>query len=151
MAKALGGGVSIGAINARPEIAEFLKPGTHASTFGGNPLACAAALAVFAAIEKEGLLQSAIETGDYLRSRLGEMAKVHQGLVREVRGRGVMIGMELTRPGAELVADCVRSGLLINCTHQSVIRFVPAMNVPREILDEGLDIFRKCLETFAAG
>jgi acetylornithine/N-succinyldiaminopimelate aminotransferase len=151
MAKALGGGVSIGAIAARDEVAAFMKPGTHASTFGGNPLACAAALAVVETIERDGLLERARQSGAYLVKRLREMGAGHQGLVREVRGLGLMVGMELTRPGAELASACLEAGLLVNCTHESVMRFVPAMTVTREELDEGLGIFAKCLARFAKG
>jgi acetylornithine/succinyldiaminopimelate/putrescine aminotransferase len=131
-------------------VAGNLKPGTHASTFGGNPLACAAALAVFETIESQGLLDKSRVTGVYVIERLKELAGKHDGLVRDVRGLGLMIGMELSRPGAALAASCLEAGLLINCTHDSVMRFVPAMNVEREVLDEGLDIFAKCLERFAA-
>ncbi len=151
MAKALGGGVAIGAITARPEVAAFLKPGTHASTFGGNPLACAAALAVVDAVEEDGLLENSREMGAYLVGRLEGLGAKYGGLVREVRGLGLMVGMELTRPGADLAAACLDSGLLVNCTHDSVMRFVPAMTVDRGTLDEGLDIFAKCLERFVAG
>ncbi len=151
LAKALGGGISIGAIVARPETAAFLKPGTHASTFGGNPLACAAALAVIETVEREGLLENSVKMGAYLVERLRELGARHQGLVREVRGLGLMVGMDLTRPGADLAAACLEEGLLVNCTHESVMRFVPAMNVNREVLDEGLEIFAKCLERFAGG
>ncbi len=150
LAKALGGGTAIGAMVARPEVAEFMVPGTHASTFGGNPLACAAALAVVRAIESGGLLDNAREMGVYLMERLKELAAKHDGLVREVRGLGLMVGMELARPGAELAGACLEAGLLVNCTHETVMRFVPAMTVTKAILDEGLDIFAKCLERFAA-
>ena len=150
MAKALGGGVAIGGMTAKPEVAAFLKPGTHASTFGGNPLACAAALAVVEAVEEDGLLENALEMGAYLVEKLEGLGARYDGLVREVRGLGLMIGMELTRPGADLAAACLEAGLLVNCTHESVMRFVPAMTVDRGTLDEGLDIFAKCLERFAA-
>jgi acetylornithine/N-succinyldiaminopimelate aminotransferase len=151
MAKALGGGTAIGAMTARGALADCLKPGTHASTFGGNSLACAAGLAVIETIEREGLLDKARETGAYLVSRLREMGARHGGLVREVRGLGVMVGMELTRPGADLAAACLGEGLLVNCTHERVMRFVPAANIERAVLDEGLGIFSRCLDRFAAG
>jgi acetylornithine/N-succinyldiaminopimelate aminotransferase len=151
LAKALGGGVAIGAMAAKPEVAAHLKPGTHASTFGGNPLACAAALAVIEAVEREGLLENSRRMGAHLVARLRELAAGHPGLVREVRGLGLMVGMELSRPGADLATACLEAGLLVNCTHESVMRFVPAMNVDRGTLDEGLEIFAKCLERFAAG
>jgi len=151
MAKALGGGTAIGAICARPEVAKFLVPGTHASTFGGNPLAAAAGVAVFEAIARDGLLENARKTGAYLVKRLQAMSARHPGLVREIRGKGLMVGMELSRPGAALAERCLAAGLLVNCTHDTVMRFAPAMNIGRRILDEGLDIYGDCLEKFAAG
>ncbi len=151
MAKALGGGTAIGGIIARPEVAKHLVPGTHASTFGGNPLAAAAGVAVFEAIAREKLLENARRMGAYLVKRLEAMGRAHPGLVREVRGKGLMIGMELARPGATLAASCLEAGLLINCTHESVMRFAPAMNIRRKTLDEGLAIFEDCLAKFAAG
>ena len=151
LAKTLGGGVPIGAMVARPEVAASLKPGTHASTFGGNPLAAAAGLAVFRAIEKENLLSNARRLGVYLMEKLRALAELHPGLVREVRGKGLMVGMELTRPGAKLAEACLKAGLLVNCTHESVMRFTPAMNISRELLDEGLGVFAGCLAEFATG
>ena len=145
LAKALGGGAAIGAFEARPEVAKHLVPGTHASTFGGNPLACAAAIATFEAIEEESLLQNATEMGDYARSRLTAMAE-RFGFIKEVRGKGMMIGMELSRPGGGIVERCLAKGLLINCTHDTVVRMLPALNITREILDEGLAILGKAIE-----
>jgi len=79
------------------------------------------------------------------------MSARHPGLVREIRGKGLMVGMELSRPGAALAERCLAAGLLVNCTHDTVMRFAPAMNIGRRILDEGLDIYGDCLEKFAAG
>jgi acetylornithine/N-succinyldiaminopimelate aminotransferase len=146
LAKALGGGTAIGACVATAEVAESLKPGTHASTFGGNPIACAAAIAVFETIEKEGLLQKAREDGEYLRGRLEEIGK-SGGRISEVRGKGLMIGAELNFPGADVVSACLEKGLMINCTHDRVIRFLPALTVEREEIDEGLGILEAVLET----
>jgi acetylornithine/N-succinyldiaminopimelate aminotransferase len=144
LAKAIGGGVAIGALVARPEVAESLKPGTHASTFGGNPLACAAALAVMRTIEEEGLLEVCKETSAYLFGRLEEMAAKYP-IVREVRGRGVMVGMELDRPGAAVYEFCLKSRVRLNCTHERVVRLLPAMNIPRDLLDEGLAVLDAAL------
>ena len=150
MAKALGGGMAIGAMVAKPEVARFLVPGTHASTFGGNPLAAAAGVAVFATIEQRNLLEKARRTGAHLVRYLRGLAGKHPGLVREVRGKGLMVGMELARPGATLAEACLKAGLLVNCTHESVMRFTPAMTIGRKLLDEGLAIFADCLAQFAA-
>jgi len=144
LAKALGGGTAIGALTARSAVAEKLAPGTHAATFGGNPLACSASIATFEAIEEENLLENAREIGAYARSRLLAM-KGKFDFIREVRGKGLMIGMELSRPGKAIVERCLENGLLINCTHDTVLRMLPAMNVTREIMDEGLDILEGAL------
>jgi acetylornithine/N-succinyldiaminopimelate aminotransferase len=151
MAKALGGGTAIGAIIAKPEVAKFMVPGTHASTFGGNPLAAAAGVAVFQAIARDKLLENARRMGAYLVKRLEALSAKHPGLVREVRGKGLMVGMELARPGAALAESCLAAGLLVNCTHESVMRFAPATNIKRRTLDEGLAIFEDCLAKFAGG
>jgi len=139
LAKALAGGVAMGAIEARPDIADRIVPGLHASTFGGNPLACAAAIAVFEAIEQEGLLENARAMGKHLRDGLRALGD-ETGLVKEIRGRGLMVGAELTVPGAPIVRTCQENGLLINCTHDTVLRFLPSMTVTAAELDEGLAI-----------
>jgi acetylornithine/N-succinyldiaminopimelate aminotransferase len=140
MAKALGGGVAIGAMMAKPEVAASLVPGKHASTFGGNCLACAAGVATIEAIEEDHLLEHAAEMGRYAQDRLRSLKDKHAA-IDHVRGIGLMIGVQLTRPGAPLVARCLEKGLRINCTHDTVIRFMPAMIVTKEQIDQAVDIF----------
>jgi len=130
MAKALGGGVAIGGMMARPEIAACLVPGKHASTFGGNCLACAAAIATIQAIEEEGLLQHAVEMGQYAQDRLRALKDKHSA-IDHVRGIGLMIGIQLTRPGASYGAKCLERGLRITCTHATGIRVLPARHRSR--------------------
>jgi len=144
MAKALGGGVAIGAMMAKPEIAATLVPGKHASTFGGNCLACAAAVATIEAIEEDNLLQAAAEIGQYTQDKLRALKDKHP-IIDHVRGIGMMIGIQLTRPGAAIVAACLEKGLRINCTHDTVIRFMPPMTVTREQIDAAVDIFDSVL------
>lgn len=144
LAKALGGGTAVGACVAANEVASSLKPGSHASTFGGNPIACAAAIAVFKTIEKEGLLQKAREDGEYLRRRLRDMGK--NGVFTDIRGMGLMIGLGLSLPGADLVSRCLQKGLILNCTHETIIRFLPALTVSRNDIDKGLDIFENAVK-----
>jgi len=144
LAKSLGGGTPIGAMVARRDVADRLLPGTHASTFGGNPLVTRAGVAVFEAIEKERLLANARRMGAYAMKRLGELAK-RRPVIRELRGKGLMIGIELTEPGAEVAKRAMELGLLINCTHERVIRFMPAMTVTQRQLDRGLKIFERAL------
>jgi predicted acetylornithine/succinylornithine family transaminase len=139
LAKALGGGVAIGGLIARPEFAEKLRPGTHAATFGGNPLACAAALAAIETIEADDLLERAVQLGEAFRRRF-EALKARQSLVKEVRVKGCMIGVELISDGAPVVKTCLERGLLINCTHGTVIRLLPPMNLTEAELDEGCTI-----------
>jgi len=146
MAKQLGGGTAIGAMCAKPEVAASLVPGTHASTFGGNPLAAAAGCAVFEIIRDEGLLENAQKMGAYLRQRILEL-KQETSLITEVRGAGLMIGVELAQNGTDLVSQCLAKGLYVNCTHDTVLRIMPPLNITREVLDEALAIFSDVLRT----
>ncbi len=138
LAKAIAGGVALGGLIAKPEVADKLKPGTHAATFGGNPIACRAALATIETIEAEGLLDRAGQVGERFRSRFLAL-KEKCPLVTEVRVKGAMIGVQLAVEGAPVVQKCLERGLLINCTHQTVIRLLPAVNIPDELIDEGCD------------
>ncbi|MHC4563851.1 MAG: acetylornithine/succinylornithine family transaminase [Planctomycetota bacterium] len=140
MAKALGGGVAIGAMMATDEVAASLVPGKHASTFGGNCLACAAGVATIEAIEEGNLLQQAAEIGQYAQDKLRALKDKHP-VIDHVRGIGLMIGIQLTRPGAEIVSQCLERGLRINCTHDTVIRFMPPMIATREQIDQAVEIF----------
>ena len=126
LAKGLGSGMPIGACLARGEAAEVFKPGSHGSTFGGNPLACATALATLDVIEEENLLENVRVRGEAIRSGLRQALASVQGVV-EIRGEGMMIGVELDRPCAELVAVARDSGVLINVTADKVIRLVPPL------------------------
>jgi acetylornithine/N-succinyldiaminopimelate aminotransferase len=144
LAKALGSGVAIGAMVAKAEVADSLVPGTHASTFGGNPLACAAGLATFKVIEEENLLEACRRTSEHIFARLEDMARKYS-IVKEVRGRGVMCGIELNRPGAPVFRYCLEHRVRLNCTHETVVRLLPAMNIPRDILNQGLDVLDEAL------
>ncbi|NQT51177.1 aminotransferase class III-fold pyridoxal phosphate-dependent enzyme, partial [bacterium] len=144
LAKALGGGMAIGAIEAKPHVARHLVPGSHASTFGGNPMACAGGIATFEAIEEEGLLANAQRVGEQIKARAAAMAR-KVGFIREVRGMGCMIGIELGRPGADIVNACTQQGLLINGTHDTVLRMLPSMASTVAEIDEGMDILEGVL------
>ncbi len=144
MAKILGGGTAIGAMMAKPEIAASLVPGKHASTFGGNCLACAAAIGTIEAIEEGHLIENTIKMGQYAQDKLTRLKSKHS-IIDHVRGKGLMIGIQLTGPGAALVAKCLDKGLRINCTHDTVIRFMPPMIVTAEQIDQAIDIFDSVL------
>ena len=144
MAKALGGGVAIGAMMAKEEIAESLVPGKHATTFGGSALVCAAAVAVIEAIEEENLLENANRLGKYTMDKLEQLKQKHS-VIDSVRGVGMMIGVQLTGPGAEIVNKCLENGLRINCTQGTVLRFMLPMIVNQSQIDQAIEIFDNVL------
>jgi len=131
LAKALAGGAPIGAMLAKDEVAASFTPGTHGSTFGGNPLVTAAAVATVRAILEEGLLNRAEEMGEYLHGEL-ETLGANYPFVKEVRGIGLMIGMSLAIPGGDIVRRGHELGLLLNVTHDTVLRFVPPLTVSKQ-------------------
>jgi acetylornithine aminotransferase len=131
LAKGLGNGIPIGACLAKGAAAKLFKPGSHGSTFGGNPFACAAALTTLAIIEDEGLMQNAVEMGDFLRASFQSRLAGSAG-VREIRGQGLMIGIELAYPCNALVQQALEAGLLINVTADTVVRLLPPLNFTRE-------------------
>jgi predicted acetylornithine/succinylornithine family transaminase len=139
LAKALCGGVAGGALLTTAEIAPSLRPGMHAATFGGNPIAARAGIAALEMIEQENLLEHAQQLGELFRERLLALQQ-DCDLIREVRIVGVMIGVELSIEGAPLVKACLERRLLINCTQNVVLRLLPAMNLTVEQAHEGLDI-----------
>jgi predicted acetylornithine/succinylornithine family transaminase len=144
MAKALGGGVAIGAMMAKEELAAKLVPGKHGSTFGGNCLACAAGIAVIEAIEEDNLLENAASVGRYAKEKLNELKQKHF-IIDHVRGIGLMIGVQLKSPGKEIVEKCLEKGLRINCAHESVLRFMPPMIVTKKEIDQAVDILDNVL------
>lgn len=143
LAKALGGGFPIGAMVVKERAAVF-SPGDHASTFGGNPLACAAALAAVESILGEGLVENAARVGSYFKERLVELSR-RFSFVQEVRGLGLMLGMELAREGKDVVTRCQERGLLINCVDNRVLRFLPPLIITEEDVDRAVDILAAVL------
>jgi acetylornithine aminotransferase len=138
LAKGLGGGIPIGACLAREDVARAFVPGTHASTFGGNPLACAAALAVLRTLLEGKVLDRARRMGEYLRKGLEDCKGRHR-LVREVRGLGLLQGMGVDCDARGVVSDCLARGLLINSTSDRVLRFVPPLIITEREIDRLLD------------
>ena len=138
LAKGLGGGVPIGACLAKERVASAFQPGDHASTFGGNPLACAAALAVCRTLLDGGVLEHAKRMGDYLTRSLAD-CKDRQRIVREVRGLGLLQGVEIDTDAKSVVADCLVRGVLINAAGERVLRFVPPLVVRQRDIDKLLD------------
>ena len=142
LAKALGGGLPIGACVARENVQDVLTPGTHASTFGGSPIVCAAALAVFDAIKKEKLLQNVSKMSAYIVKKLEGLKKKYL-FISQIRAVGLIIGVELNIPGEEIYKLCLEEGLLINCTQETVLRIMPPMTVTRSEIDKAIAILDK--------
>ncbi len=144
LAKALAGGAPIGTMLAREKYAEAFSPGTHGSTFGGNPLMATAALAAVRALLDEGLLERAQAMGAYLVKKLEDLKAKH-AIVQEVRGIGLMVGMGLSIPAGEIVKQGHARGLLLNVTHDTVLRFVPPLVVSEAEIDEAVGILDELL------
>lgn len=144
LAKGLGGGLPIGAMLVKKEIADTLGPGMHASTFGGSPLVSKAALAVLNVIQKEKLLNNTKKMGEYLLVKLNAL-KGKYPLIKEVRGLGLMFGIELNIEGKLIVEKCIEKGLLINCTHDKVLRLMPALNITKKEINKAVFILDQVL------
>lgn len=144
LAKALGGGLPIGAMVVKDHLASTFKPGMHASTFAGSPLICKASLGVFKAIASQHLLRNTKKMSAYAFQRLHELKKIIP-CIKDIRGIGLMIGIELTVPGADVVKECFHQGLLINCTHEKILRIMPALTVTKKQMDHALRILECAL------
>jgi predicted acetylornithine/succinylornithine family transaminase len=144
LAKALAGGVACGGLLAKRKFADKLVPGTHAATFGGNPIACRAALATIETIDEDNLLPRAGQIGAAFRRRFEALQK-RCPLIQEIRVKGTMIGVELSADGAPIVDQCLQRRLLINCTHGNVLRLLPALNLPDDLLQAGCDVLDEVL------
>jgi acetylornithine/N-succinyldiaminopimelate aminotransferase len=146
LAKALAGGAPIGTMLATDELATAFTPGTHGSTFGGNPLVTAAGVATLRAIQEEGILNHCEEIGEYLTGELEALMRKFPAIICQVRGIGLMIGVELTIAGADIVKKALTRGLLLNCAQEKVLRFVPPLIVGKKEVDEMLAILTGILE-----
>lgn len=149
LAKGLAAGVPIGAFMATDKVASAFHAGDHGSTFGGNPLACAATCVVLDALIDGNLMENAKEIGAYLQSKFEEYKAKYPNLIKEVRGRGLILGMELTRPGREIANECLDYGAIINCTAGNVLRFVPPLNITKAHVDELISVLDKVLPKYA--
>jgi len=149
LAKALCGGVAGGAMLTTREIAPSLKPGMHAATFGGNPLAARAGIATIEMIESENLLPHAKKMAEVFRARLSEL-QGQCNLIEEVRIMGMMIGVQLAVEGTPIVQGCMEKNLLINCTQSTVIRLLPALNITEEQVHEGCDVLADVIKQQSA-
>ena len=149
LAKGLAGGVACGAVIADEAVAPSLRPGMHASTFGGNPLAMSAGIATIRAIEDEDLLEHCTRMSARFRSHF-ELLKEELSIIEELRIRGMMIGIDLTVPATPAVGKCMERGVLVNATHETVVRLLPALNISEEQVDEGFAVISEVLREMAA-
>ena len=143
MAKFLGGGVPIGAMLAKKHIAESFVPGTHAATFGGNPLVTAAAYATLRTVIDENLGENAVKIGAYLTEKLMNLKEKYP--IKEVRGRGLLLGLVMAVDANALAAQCIENGLITICTNNYVLRFLPPINIEAKHVDEAVSIVEKSL------
>lgn len=148
LAKSLCGGIAAGAMLTTAEIAPSLRPGMHAATFGGNPIAAAAGMATLETIEKENLLENVATLSEVFQRRFTELQQ-ELDIIADVRVLGMMVGIELRIEGAEVVSKCMERKLLVNCTQGTVIRLLPAMNLSVEQAEEGCDILADVLRSVA--
>ncbi len=146
LAKGLGGGFPIGAMLARDRIAEAFTPGSHASTFGGNPLACAAAIATLETVLEDGIMLYECKTkGEYFMQRLLDLKDRFSTVVVDVRGMGLMLGMQLSRDCAPVVKACMERGILVNCTAGNTLRFTPPLTVTLDDIDILVEVLKDVL------
>ncbi len=141
LAKALGGGAAIGAMLAKDSVAASFQPGSHAATFGGNPLACAAAIATLETLlEDNFILDNCSRMGKYFMKNLERLKKEFPSVIADIRGLGLMLGMELTKAGNPIVSKCIDRGVLINCVSGNVLRFMPPLIVTEKEIDYLIDM-----------
>ena len=145
LAKSLGGGLPIGAMVCSDPVASGFSPGDHASTFGGNPVVCAAAAAVVDELLKEGFLDSVAQKGQYLEEQLVRLKERFPSIVKEIRGKGLILGMELSGEGKDVQKQAMDNGLLVNCIGETVLRFLPPLNVQDEEIDQAVAILTNIL------
>lgn len=148
IAKGVGGGFPIGAFAVDERCAHVFAKGDHGGTFGGNPLACAAVCAALSTIKKDGLVENTVAMGKYFKMRLAELAQKYADKVTDIRGEGLLLGMELVKPGTPVVEHCLADGVIINCTAGKVLRFVPPLIVTQKEIDKVIAALDAALTVF---
>jgi acetylornithine aminotransferase/acetylornithine/N-succinyldiaminopimelate aminotransferase len=140
LAKSLGGGIPIGALIAKEKVASSFKPGDHGTTFGGNPVACASAIAYLKVLQEENLIEKCQKKGEYFKTKLEGLKEKYPEKIEEVRVLGLMVGIELKEEGQGIVKKCLEEGVLINCTAGNVLRFLPPLIVKEEEIDYLIEV-----------
>jgi len=145
LAKALGNGLPVGAMLAKDKVAKAFVPGNHASTFGGNPLAMAAAVTVIETILRENILENCRSVGEYFLSQLKKLQQKYR-IITEVRGKGLMLALKLDIEAADVVNECLQQGLLINSTGGKILRFVPPLIITTHDVDRAIEVLDRVME-----
>ena len=145
----MAGGLPLGAFLAREEVARNFVPGMHGTTFGGGPLTCRAALEFLAVLKDEKLLQNARTVGNYFLKKLRQLQKKHS-MIKDIRGRGLMLAIDLDRSSKPIVARALERGLIVNSTHDTVIRLLPPLIIDRKLVDLGCKIIDELLTEAAS-
>ncbi|MCD6584118.1 MAG: aspartate aminotransferase family protein [Candidatus Omnitrophica bacterium] len=148
LSKGLGAGFPVSAMLVKKDIADIMGGGLHASTFGGNPLACRVVLEVLGVLREEQILSNVKRVGSYLKEKLIRL-KEKADFIKEVRGKGLMVGIELKGKSYPIFEEVLKRGVVINSTHENVLRIMPALNVKKEEIDEGLEILEEVLKKYA--
>jgi acetylornithine aminotransferase/acetylornithine/N-succinyldiaminopimelate aminotransferase len=143
LAKSLGGGLPIGALIAKEKVASSFKPGDHGTTFGGNPLVCAAAIANLKVLQEENLITKCKKKGKYFKKKLEGLKEKYPEYIKEIRVLGLMVGLEIKKDGPEVVKKCLEERVLINCTAENVLRFLPSLIVKEEEIDYLIGVLDK--------
>lgn len=149
LAKAIGGGLPLGAMIINKKYSEAFQPGDHGSTFGGNPVACAAGLAVTEIVFENGLVDQVEKLGNYFKSELVSISTNFQSIINEVRGIGFMLGVELKDSCLNIVDELLKNGILVNCTNDKVIRILPPLIATKDNIDYFLSTFRNILNKYS--
>jgi acetylornithine/N-succinyldiaminopimelate aminotransferase len=147
-AKGIGGGFPMGGFCVDEKYAHVFAPGDHGSTFGGNAIACAAAFATLSTLKSENMADKVVAKGKYFKEKLQQLQEKHPDKVKEVRGTGLLLGMELVKKGSPVVESCLAEGLIVNCTAEKVIRLVPPLIVTEAEIDKAVAILDKALTKF---
>jgi acetylornithine aminotransferase len=150
LSKALGNGLPIGAMLSTEEMSQAFGPGSHATTFGGTPLVTAVSKAVLESLLEDGWLDHCTEIGNYFKKRLKDLGRKYS-LIKEVRGMGLILAVELDRPGDQIVTACMKEGFLINCPQENVLRFVPPLIIGKQEIDQLVDALDRIFDQLMAG
>ncbi|MBS4027733.1 MAG: acetylornithine/succinylornithine family transaminase [Ignavibacteriales bacterium] len=148
-AKAVGGGLPLGGILGNEKVADVFTVGVHGTTFGGNPVACCAGIATVKEILENGIMQNAIEVGNYFLEKLCMSKNKFPNFIKEVRGKGMMLGVELTHDGSTVAEKMLENGVLINCTNVNVLRLLPPLILSKEQVDDAMKVFEKVFSEFS--